>query len=681
MNIQYQISIIALILFLFIDTHPIYSENITPTSNSNNIMRYDILSPIGENILTKIKQPARLNTLNGKTIALVGNSFMADITHPELKKLILQHYPKSKVLLLKEIGLAGRWYNTNDNHKQRDDFIENLKKLNIDAVIAGNGGDELSTIEEMGSCIASESIGIPSVMITTPAFSKTAKQVALSAGIAIQRVVEYPTEFTTKENIVKNTRTILWAKIVKALKTPFTPGELKNNPFKADKPIFSGTLEEVRCYLQENGWSNNLSIVPPTLEKVKPFLQYTNKKPNDVIAEISISQKKVTPLLVAINAVMADCRAEFMPILIALVKAMNNDEFFSILTSTKDFIPYCWINGPIARQLNFEYEEKGIPNLNALKIGRFISLFLLNFCDYQVKNNIDSDPMCLVENEKETITFKWKPYHIQQGYTINDNVITMSSALCWDHHWSSITTNSQKILETIVLDIIDKKQFTLDNGIPFVDYTILMTSFVARNLSNDYTSKESLENALVTTANRMASDKNYFQNYELYKVNNQQENQPKNVIDSIPVMNAENNAILITKMSTQNKTMCIPDCGKSSMLIELPKKWDQLVSKLGYEPLESFYIECNFTSPKQEAKSSRSTSSYSESTTSYSESYKYSERNSYPLSPVNLWSIYSIRKRHPRPPFPPKPFSKKHHNHPRPPFPPKPFPPAPFPKK
>ena len=54
-----------------------------------------------------IVQALRLKSLDGKTIALVGGSFMASVTHPELKRLILEEFPTAKIYLLREIGSAG----------------------------------------------------------------------------------------------------------------------------------------------------------------------------------------------------------------------------------------------------------------------------------------------------------------------------------------------------------------------------------------------------------------------------------------------------------------------------------------------------------------------------------------------------------------------------------------------
>ena len=70
-------------------------------------IRYEVYSPIGDATIRQINQAPRLDTLDNKTIAVVGGSFMASVTHPEIKKLISENYPNAKVILLNEIGSAG----------------------------------------------------------------------------------------------------------------------------------------------------------------------------------------------------------------------------------------------------------------------------------------------------------------------------------------------------------------------------------------------------------------------------------------------------------------------------------------------------------------------------------------------------------------------------------------------
>ena len=122
---------------------------------------YAVVSPVGRGTVDPIQQAPRLNTLNGKTIAVVGVSFMSRMTHPEIKRLIMKHYPDARVLLLDEVGTAGPYPAPGFTRRAKDDFQQRLREMKVDAVISGNGGCGLCTPKEVGSWPAAHPIGIP----------------------------------------------------------------------------------------------------------------------------------------------------------------------------------------------------------------------------------------------------------------------------------------------------------------------------------------------------------------------------------------------------------------------------------------------------------------------------------------------------------------------------------------
>ena len=92
--------------------------------------------------------------LDGKTIAIVGGSFMANVTHPELRRLLLAEFPTAKTYVLSEIGSAGPYPRPGVVRREKDAFQRKLRELGVDAVVSGNGGCGLCTPKETGSCIA-----------------------------------------------------------------------------------------------------------------------------------------------------------------------------------------------------------------------------------------------------------------------------------------------------------------------------------------------------------------------------------------------------------------------------------------------------------------------------------------------------------------------------------------------
>ena len=592
--------------------------------------RYAVLSPVGKAHIKEIEQAKRLDTLDGKTIAIVGGSFMAYVTHPELKKLIQEHYRNTTVYVLNEIGSAGPWPGPGVVREQKDAFVEKLKKLHVDAVISGNGGCGLCTPKEMGSCIAAEYTGLPSVMIAAPGFTEQAKSAARSAGVAIPRVAEYPGAFSahTPEELKKNTREVLWPQIVKALTTPLSDKErVKEEKTKKNGVVFTGTLAEVNAHFAEKGWTDGLPVVPPTKEAVAEFLKFTDIPADEVVATVAPAQREVTVRQVAVNGVMAGCPAEYMPLLIAMTKAMTNGDFRRTLASTHAWTPFCWVNGPVARQLGLDHGQGEISDQRNAKLGRFINLAMLNFGGYYIKENRMGTfgylmPWCLAEDEAAAVKLGWRPFHMQQGYALNDNTLTAGSALCWGNNLAPATSDAEKIMEMMAWDATEKQQFAVGSGTPFVYRTMLITEYVARDLAQKYKSKEELEQALVQHA-RMPLEQRATANYwgnpgsafnpETYPLSQhvrkiaQTEGAAetptplwlqwtgKQQMQTVPVMQEGKTAMLITGDDNRNKTMCLPGGGFATVKIELPKNWDKLMEKKGYAPLSSFTLKSDLT--------------------------------------------------------------------------------------
>lgn len=83
--------------------------------------------------------------------------------------------------------------------------------------------------------------------------------------------------------------------------------------------------------------------------------------------------------------VMAGCKPEYMPILIAMTKAIGAGDFRRTLASTHAWQPYCWINGPIAKELGIDNGQGEINEEANVCIGRFMNLALMNLAGYYVK--------------------------------------------------------------------------------------------------------------------------------------------------------------------------------------------------------------------------------------------------------------------------------------------------------
>src|SRR6476620_250474 len=79
---------------------------------------------------------------------------------------------------------------------------------------------------------------------------------------------------------------------------------------------------EANELFQRNGWTDGLPIVPPTPDRVLEFLDSAGLAPDEVIGVEPVRRRRITAEKVAIAAVMAGCRPEYMPVVLAVVRAM-----------------------------------------------------------------------------------------------------------------------------------------------------------------------------------------------------------------------------------------------------------------------------------------------------------------------------------------------------------------------
>ena len=589
---------------------------------------YDVLSPVGQSSVDMIEMAPRLDTFEGKTIALVGGSFMASVTHVELKRLILENFPTATVYVLSEIGSAGLFPGPRVQKPQVIRFQQRLQEYGVDAVISGNGGCGICTPKETGNCIAAEYIGIPSVMIAAPGFDTQAKTTAYNNGVPALRVAVYPGAFAshTEEQLKQNTREVLWPQILEMLTEPITQQEIDENqqlqPTDPQEVVFSGTIDEVNEFYNDMMWSDGMPIIPPTIECVEEFMNYTDYRWNRTIAVLSPSYRQSLVWHVAVNGVMAGCKPEYMPLLIALTKAMTSGEFRRTLGSTHAWVPYCWVNGPVARQLGIDHGQGQINEQANVAIGRFLNLAMLNLAGYYVKQDRMGTfgypvSWCLAEDDEACLRVGWNPHHVRQGLQLNQSAVTAASTLLWGNNMPPATTDGEKIMQLLAWDITERCQLALGSGVQFTNRAILMTEEVAALLQEQYGTIDNLEDQLILTARRPLYERtfaHYYANpgsaidpdkvsFEEYMQRLQEEENAEMTATpvwyacddpqmmTIPTMQKGETAFIVTGDASRNKIQTMPGGGMSTVAVELPADWDALMEEKGYEPLRSFYLD------------------------------------------------------------------------------------------
>jgi hypothetical protein len=198
--------------------------------------------------------------------------------------------------------------------------------------------------------------------------------------------------------------------------------------------VFRGTFEEVNAYFYEHQWSDGLPIVPPTVEKIEEFLSFTTYDRDETLGVVLPASRAVTIWAVAVNGVMAGCRPEYMPILVALAEAMV-DPTYGVEHSgnTPGSETLIVLNGPIIKELGFNYQQGVLrdgfmPNTS---IGRFWRLALRNLAGF-LPHKTDKGTfgntfrVVLAENEDALARIGWAPNSVDMGFAAGDNTVTIS---------------------------------------------------------------------------------------------------------------------------------------------------------------------------------------------------------------------------------------------------------------
>jgi len=203
--------------------------------------------------------------------------------------------------------------------------------------------------------------------------------------------------------------------------------------------VFRGTFDEVQEHFHRQLWSDGLPVVPPTRERVDAFLRFTDRDPDEVLRAIPQEGREATIRSIAVNAVMAGCRPEYMPLLIAVVEAMCDPNYrVEDSGSTPGWEPVVIVSGPIAKTLDFN-SGQGMMRVGRqanTSIGRFVRLYLRNVCGFRIppgagdKGSIgQSFLVAMAEDEDAARAIGWPTYGEDRGFQPGENVVTVRSVV------------------------------------------------------------------------------------------------------------------------------------------------------------------------------------------------------------------------------------------------------------
>jgi hypothetical protein len=284
------------------------------------------------------------------------------------------------------------------------------------------------------SAVAEDS-GIPSVSLTCEGFLAQAATTASGLGMPTLPVALVPghVDVQTADELRRNVLAATVDAVVHGLTV------MPENAVETAEPgphdvVFEGSTEEINRFFYENRWSDGLPIVPPTEARVREFLRFTDRDPDEELGVLLPDRRSATVRTVAVNGVLAGCRPDYMPVLIALVEAMADPRYgveHSGNTPGSDTLII--LNGPVVKELGFNYEQGALRDgFHAnTTVGRFWRLYLRNVAGF-LPHRTDKATfgntwrVVLAENEDVLARIGWPSVARDEGAAAGASAVTIS---------------------------------------------------------------------------------------------------------------------------------------------------------------------------------------------------------------------------------------------------------------
>jgi hypothetical protein len=291
---------------------------------------------------------------------------------------------------------------------------------------------------------------MPGVYYTTTEFLDDAKSAAKDRGMPGIRTLALPADKyyvgrANKEEL-QPIADAFFDKMVLALTVPLTADEAKpsqaqqlheNANIKVSGKDFVDASEKLNALFLDNRWADGLPIVPPTPELVKAMEAGTKRSPEDVLGQVAPKNGTATVEKIAVNAVMAGAKPEYFPVILAAMEGFLDKHYdlTHVMASTGSFTPVVLVDGPIAKELNF---NSGIGMLGIgwqanSTVGRALQLSLLNLGQTWPQVNFMGltgrlEAYTFYTFAEDTAKSPWEPYNVSQGFPAGDSTVTVSSA-------------------------------------------------------------------------------------------------------------------------------------------------------------------------------------------------------------------------------------------------------------
>jgi hypothetical protein len=359
-----------------------------------------------------------------------------------------------------------------------------------------------------------EAAGVPTSSLCCEGFLGQAKTTSVGLGFPNLALATVPghVDVQTEADLKRNVLAVTVEHVIRNLTGEIASVTATRDP-DPQEIVFEGSFEDVNRLFLENGWSDGLPVVPPTKAKIAEFLAFTDHKPDEVIGTLLPDNRKATVWNVAVNGVMAGCRPEYMPILVAAVEAMA-DPGYGVEHSgnTPGADTLLILNGPLIKGLGFNFEQGALrdgfqPNTS---IGRFWRLYQRNVAGFLLHQNDKGTfgntwRVVLAENEDSLAKMGWPTIAADMGAgDAKDGAVTISRFTGTNAVVSVFGDTAEKLVPYLATSIVTHTTweviFTVGLALGTYRPLLVLSPLIAETIARSGLGKADLQKALFEQA-------------------------------------------------------------------------------------------------------------------------------------------------------------------------------------
>jgi hypothetical protein len=283
--------------------------------------------------------------------------------------------------------------------------------------------------------VAAEVAGIPSVSLVCEGFERQATATARGLGFdgLPLAVLRGHVDGQSLSEMMTSFSTYTFDQIVAGLTVPMAISQTTNSEPSALDVVIEGSIDTVNNEFRSRGWSDGLPIIPPTLDRVDAFIAVSGNDPWRVLGIARPSGRDVSVWSIAVNAVMAGCRPDDLPILLAITEALLDPQYgaeHSGNTTGADALVI--LNGPVIGALGFNHGPGALRDGSPANttVGRWLRLFLRNVFGFTAEEHDkatfgNSARVVLAEDEAALADVGWNPLCTEFGFAAGDDAVTI----------------------------------------------------------------------------------------------------------------------------------------------------------------------------------------------------------------------------------------------------------------